>query len=356
MNNIKVSKVSNSRLNELDFNKIPFGQVFSDHMFVADYIDGEWVNQEIKPVSEFSIHPGNMAWHYGQSIFEGMKATINQDGTPLLFRPEEHSVRLNASAYRMCMPEVPKQMFLDAIHTLVGLEKAWIPPAEGSALYIRPFMFALDHTIGVKPSKTYRFCILTLPVGPYYDKPVKLKATQNYIRAAKGGVGEAKTAGNYAASLYPAQLAKKEGFDQVMWLDAVNKEYIQEIGTMNIFFVIDGKVVTPIADGAILKGITRKSVIDVLKSEGIPVEERLLSIHEVFEAHENGKLTEIFGSGTAAVISNVSELAFKDKHIYLKEEDFKVSTMLKSFINKIRIGKIDDPFGWIVPVKVPVEA
>lgn len=354
MKNIKLTKVTQSRLDEVDFDNLPFGHVFSDHMFVADYIDGEWTNLEIKPVSDFSIHPGNMAWHYGQSIFEGMKAST-ANGVPLLFRPEEHAIRLNASAHRMCMPELPKDIFLSAVHTLVDLEKGWIPPAEGSALYLRPFMFATDHTIGVKASKTYKFVILCLPVGPYYAKPVALKATKNFIRAAKGGVGEAKTAGNYAASLYPAMIAKQEGFDQIMWLDAKEHKYIQEVGTMNIFFVIDGKVITPSTDGAILKGITRKSVIHVLKDKGYTVEERPISIDEVVEAYKNGSLQEVFGSGTAAVISNVKTIAYEDYVMNLDQDKFDISLMLKDYINKIRVGKIEDPYGWIVPAKSVLE-
>ena len=272
MNNLKITKVQNSAVSSVDFDNIPFGKTFTDHMYVADYIDGEWTNMEIKPLENFSVHPGNLAWHYGQSIFEGMKATRDAEGTPLLFRPEEHVYRLNASARRMCMPEFPEEAFLEAVHTLVRLEKNWIPPQEGSALYIRPFMVAMDEAIGVRPSDTYKFIICTLPVGPYYAKPVKLKAEESFIRAAEGGVGEAKTAGNYAASLYPAKLAKAEGYDQVMWLDAKEFKYVQEVGTMNIFFVIDGKVITPMTDGSILKGITRDTILTILKDKGYTVD------------------------------------------------------------------------------------
>lgn len=351
--NIKIRRIEESRLSSIDFNNIPFGKTFSDHMFMADYIDGEWTNVEIKPVEPFLVHPGNLAWHYGQSIFEGMKATVDQDRNPLLFRPEEHIYRLNASARRMCMPEFPEQLFLDAVHTMVDMEKAWIPPSEGSALYIRPFMFATDETIGVRPSDTYKFIIFTMPVGPYYPKPVHLKAETTYVRAAQGGVGEAKTAGNYAASLYPAKLANQEGFDQLMWLDAKEFKYVQEVGTMNIFFVIDGKVVTPSTDGTILKGITRKSIIDILRHEGYEVEERPITIHEVVDAYDAGKLSEVFGTGTAAVVSKAARLHYKGKDMLFEPDNYEVADKAKSTINGMRSGRLEDPFGWVVPVKNP---
>ena len=351
--NIHIRRIKDSRLSTIDFNNIPFGKTFSDHMFMADYVNGEWTNIEIKPVEPFLVHPGNLAWHYGQSIFEGMKATVDRDRNPLLFRPEEHIYRLNASARRMCMPEFPEQLFLDAVHTLVDMEKDWIPPSEGSALYIRPFMFATDETIGVRPSDNYKFIIFTMPVGPYYPKPVHLKAETTYVRAAQGGVGEAKTAGNYAASLYPAKLANEQGFDQLMWLDAKEFKYVQEVGTMNIFFVIDGKVVTPSTDGTILKGITRKSLIEILKYEGYEVEERNVSIDELVEAYDAGKLSEVFGSGTAAVISKAARLHYEGKDMIFDPENYEVAEKAKSIINGMRSGRLEDPFGWVVPVKNP---
>ncbi|MEL6989317.1 MAG: branched-chain amino acid aminotransferase, partial [Bacteroidota bacterium] len=261
---IKINRNPHSTLSNLDFNNIPFGKVFTDHMFVADFDGENWVDARIVPTGEISMHPGNLTLHYGQSIFEGMKATKSINGDPLFFRPEMHADRINASAERMCMPTIDPELFLQALHTLVYMERDWIPPHEGSALYIRPFMFATDEFIGVKPSKTYRFMILTLPVGPYYPKPVSLLAEETYVRAAHGGVGEAKAAGNYAASLYPAKLANEKGYDQILWLDAKEFKYIQEVGTMNVFFVIDGKAITPATDGAILKGITRDSIIKIL--------------------------------------------------------------------------------------------
>lgn len=351
-NTIKVEKVKNSRLANVDFDNIPFGRTFSDHMFVTEYKDGEWVNPRIVPFESFAIHPASMVLHYGQAIFEGMKATKSVDGQPLFFRPEEHVTRLNASARRMCMPEVPGDLFLEAINQLVAIDQGWIPPKTGSALYLRPYMFANDEFIGVAPSNNYTFIIFTGPVGPYYPKPVSLIAETTYVRAAEGGVGEAKTAGNYAASLLPARLAKEKGFDQVMWLDGKEFKYVQEVGTMNIFFVLDGKVVTPATDGAILKGITRKSAITILEKEGYEIEERKISIDELIEAYDNGTLQECFGTGTAAVVSHVASIQIKDRALELPPmEDRKVGNLVKNIINGLRDTTIEDTYGWVVPVK-----
>ena len=345
---IKVSKAQNSKLSSVDFDNIPFGRVFSDHMFTADYADGEWKNFEIQEIAPFQVHPGNLAWHYGQSIFEGMKASVTNDGTPMLLRPEKHIERLNNSAHRMCMPEFPEEVFIEAVKKLVWLDRKWIPKKKGSALYIRPLMMAMDEALGVRASETYKLVIFTLPVGPYYDKPVSLLAQDKYVRAAEGGVGEAKTAGNYAASLYPAKLAKEKGYDQVMWMDAKEFKYIQEVGTMNIFFVIDGKVVTPKAGGTILRGITRDSVITILKDKGYEVIEKDLDIAEVLQAHKDGKLQEVFGTGTAAVVSNVSKFAYKDKDYHVDVAKFKISPMLKKYIEDLRSGDQNDDFNWLV--------
>lgn len=344
----QVTKVNETSLPKVDFNNIPFGKTFSDHMFVADYINGEWTNLEIKPIELIPTHPGNMAWHYGQAIFEGMKATRDAEGHALLFRPELHAKRLNNSAKRMSMPEVPEELFLQALHTLVDMEKAWIPPQTGSALYIRPFMYATDATIGVKASDTYKFIIFVMPVGPYYTNPVKLLAQDTYVRAVVGGVGEAKTAGNYAASLLPATMARKEGYDQVMWLDGVHKKFIQEVGTMNIFFVVGDEIITPNLDGAILDGITRKCMIELFKDKGYKVTERPITIDEIVEASKNGSLVEIFGTGTAAVVAPVSHLKYKDEIIELDMAKRIISKWAYDTINGIRNRTIEDKFGWIV--------
>jgi len=352
---VKFSEVQQSDLSKVDFDNLPFGKTFTDYMFEIDYISGEWVNPSVKPVQMLDIHPGNMAWHYGQSIFEGMKATKSKDGVPLLFRPDLHAKRLNKSARRMCMPEIPEQMFLDAVHTLVNLERAWIPPHKGSAMYIRPFMFATDNTIGVRASDNYKFIIFTMPVGPYYNHPVSLWAQDEYFRAVVGGVGEAKTAGNYAASLYPAAMAKKLGYDQVMWLDAVHKRYVQEVGTMNIFFVVDDEICTPNLDGAILAGITRDSVLKIYREKGYRVSERPVDIHEIVDAAKSGSLKEIFGTGTAAVVANVNKFMYKDEEFLLDPKNYNYSVEAKEIINSIREGSHEDTFNWLVPAECKFE-
>ncbi|GJM31323.1 MAG: branched-chain-amino-acid aminotransferase 2 [Saprospiraceae bacterium] len=348
---IPVTKTKHSRLSEVDFDNIPFGRVFSDHMFMADYIDGEWTNLKIIPFDRFAIHPASMVLHYGQAIFEGMKASKSFEGQALFLRPEKHAQRLNVSARRMCMPEIPEELFLEALHQLIAIDQAWIPPQEGSALYIRPYVFGNDEFIGVKPAEKYKFIIFTGPVGPYYPKPVSLIAEDKYVRAVKGGTGEAKAAGNYAGSLLPARIANQKGYDQVMWMDGKEFKYIQEVGTMNIFFVIDGKVITPATDGAILKGITRDSILTILRDKGYQVEERPISIDEVVAAHDAGKLEEVFGTGTAAVVAHVSKIAYKDRVMELPPmEDRKVGAMAKAEIDGLRSGTIKDTHNWIVPV------
>lgn len=349
---IAVSKTKNSRLSEVDFNNLPFGRNFSDHMFIADYINGEWTNLQIVPFGRFLMHPSGLALHYGQAIFEGMKASKGRDGKPYFFRPELHAKRMNASAERMCMPTIPEDLFLQALHQLVAIDQDWIPQNDSSALYIRPFMFANGEFIGVAPSDTYKFMIFTGPVGPYYPKPIRLVVEEKYVRAAKGGVGEAKAAGNYAASLLPAKLAKEKGFDQVMWMDAKEFKYIQEAGTMNLFFVIDGKVLTPSTDGTILKGITRSTIITILKDKGYKVEERPVSIDEVVEAHGKGLLQEVFGTGTAAVVANVSDFTYRGKQYDLPPiEEHKIAHLSKNEINGLRSKTIVDERGWVVPVE-----
>ncbi len=342
--------VAKSRLSEVDLKHIPFGRVFTDHMFVMEYEEEQWKDARIEGIHGIPMHPANLTLHYGQSIFEGMKASKNAEGIPLLFRPKMHAKRLNSSAERMVMPSIDEDLFVEAIRQLVWLERNWIPEAEGSALYIRPFMFATDEFLGVAPSKTFKFIILTLPVAPYYSQPVSLKASHEFIRAAKGGVGEAKTSGNYAASLYASKQAREEGFDQVLWLDGHHFKYAQEVGTMNIFFVIDGKVITPSTDGAILKGITRDSFIQILKADGIPVEERPISMDEVVEAYMKGTLEEVFGSGTAAVAVDVERISYLSHDIVLQPKPDSLAQRLKTEINGIRTGKRTDRFGWINPV------
>ncbi len=347
---IKINKVAQSRASEVDFNNLKFGTVFTDHMLEVDYANGEWQTPVIRPFERLTLHPGNAAIHYGQSIFEGMKATRNKEGNPILFRVDKHVDRMNESARRMCMPEISREIYEEGLRQLIYLDKAWIPPMDGSALYIRPFMFATDEFLGVRPSENYKFMILLSPVGPYYSAPVKLKAEEKYVRATYGGVGEAKTAGNYAASLYPAKLAQKEGYDQVMWLDGKEFKYVQEVGTMNLFFVINGKILTPETDGAILKGITRDTAIQLFRQNGYEVEVRKITIEEIMQAGQNGSLTEIFGAGTAAVVAKVKELRYKDQSIYLNAENYPIASWIYDQFIGIRNQSIPDVNGWVEEV------
>ncbi len=348
---IKITRTQQSRLPGMDLTNVPFGKIFSDHMFIADYNGKEWVNPRIEPFGKLILHPATMALHYGQAIFEGMKASKSFDGRPLLFRPDMHAHRINASARRLSMPEFPEDLFLEAVNQLVALDADWIPTSEGSALYLRPFMIATDEFIGVRPSQTYSFIIFTCPVGPYYTKPVRLWVEQEYVRAVNGGTGEAKAAGNYAGALYPAKLAQDRGFDQVMWMDAHEFKYIQEVGTMNIFFVIGDTVVTPSTDGAILRGITRDSFITILKSKAYNIEVRPITIDEIVEAYKTGQLREAFGAGTAAVVSHVEAIGYQDLIMELPAiETREIGEMLKAEISGLRDGTIEDNYGWIVPV------
>lgn len=349
-NRISTHRIRQSRIADVDFNNIPFGNVFADHMFIADFDGQQWKNFEIRPLEKIPLHPATMALHYGQEIFEGMKASISEDGVPLLFRPEDHADRLNASARRMCMPEFPTKVFLEGLSRLVHLDRAWIPTGEESSLYIRPLMFATDEHVGVRSSNTFKLIIMNLPSGPYYSKPVSLLVEDHFVRAVNGGVGEAKAAGNYGGSLYPTKLAKDKGYDQVMWMDAHEFKYIQEVGTMNIFFVLKDVVLTPNLSGSILRGITRESIITLLKDRGLAVEERPVSMEEIYSAYQKGNLVEVFGAGTAAVVANVNRIGYKGNELNFNPDKWNLSRDLKTEINGIRKGRIPDTHGWIHPV------
>ena len=346
---IQISKTTNSKLSELDFSNIPLGRTFTDHMFICDYEDGQWRSPRIEPLSLIPTHPAAMALHYGQAIFEGMKATVDADGVPQLFRPEKNAARFNFSARRLGMPELPESLFLEGLKQLVYLERSWIPPQEGSALYLRPFMYADEPFIGMRAATTYKFMIIASPSGPFFRSRIKLWAEQKYIRAADGGTGEAKAAGNYAAAIRPTEIAKDKGYDQVLWLDAIEHRYIQEVGTMNIFFKIDGKFVTPAMDGAILEGITRMSVIELLRDEGYEVTERRITIDEIKEASENGTLEEAFGTGTAVGIAYIQDIGWGDTDIHVSDES-PVGLMVNAKLDAIKTRKAEDKFGWMVPV------
>ncbi len=347
--NISVTPAKHSKRSSVDFDNIPFGKIISDHMFVVDFDGEQWVNPRIQPFRKFEISPANLALHYGQSIFEGMKAS-KRNGEPVLFRADLHARRFNVSAERMCMPEIPEDLFMQGLKMLVDLDRDWIPEREDHALYIRPLMYATDEYFGVHSSEKYQFLIFTGPVGPYYPKPVKLWVEEVFTRAAQGGVGEAKCAGNYGASLLPAQRAKKAGYDQVMWMDAVEKKYVQEVGTMNLFFVMDGKVITPATTGTILRGVTRDSFLTLLKDWGYTVEDRLISIAEIADAYWRGTLQECFGAGTAAVVSHVSDITWRDRKLELPpvdEQHRPVGTRLKKYINRLRMGLERDEYHWL---------
>jgi branched-chain amino acid aminotransferase len=349
---ISVKPTYQSRLASIDFNNIPFGRNMSDHMFVADYVNGEWTNLEIVPYGPFSVNPASNAWHYGQAIFEGMKASKMSDGTIAMFRAEKHAQRFNISAERMCMPAVPEDLFLEALEMLLDIDRDWVPSAEGSTLYVRPFMFATDDLLTVHISNSYKFCIITGPVGPYYARPVTLWAEPHYIRAAQGGTGEAKAAGNYGGAYLPTKLAQERGYDQILWLDAEKHKYVQEVGTMNLMFVIDGKLVTPSCDGTILKGITRDSILTLLRDNGYTVEERPVSMDELVKAYKSGALTEIFGCGTAAVVGYVSAITWKKTTIKIDPSKAVIGEFVRNQINKMRTGEVADKYGWVQPIRI----
>lgn len=349
--NISITKATNSRVNELDWNDLPFGRVFSDHMFEMDYVDGKWQNPVIRPFGDLTMSPATSILHYGQTFFEGMKATKSDSGEILLFRPEENAKRFNLSADRMCMPEVPVEMFIEALRTLLMVDKNWIPSKEGYSLYIRPFMIAMDPYVGIRPSDTYKFIIFTCPVGAYYSEPVKVKIETYYSRAVEGGTGFAKAGGNYAGSLYPAMKGQQEGFRQLIWTDAKEHKYIEESGTMNVLFVIDGKIITPASSQTILAGITRRSVVDIARDWGYEVEERKVSVEEVVNAMKEGRLSEAFGAGTAATIAQISAINFDGTTYELPPiEGREFSNKVLDYLTAYKHGKVADKFGWIMKV------
>ncbi len=348
---IPVVRIKRSRLAEIDFNHLPFGKYFSDHMLEADYTDGEWKLVSIKPYQPISFEPSMMALHYGQAIFEGIKAYRNKNGEAFIYRPYENLKRFNISAERMEMPAVPEDIFIEGMRQLIAIDKEWIPAKEEYSLYIRPFMFATDASLGVKTSDTYKFMILLSPTGPYYANPMKIYVEEKYTRAAPGGVGYAKNAGNYGGALKATAEARALGYDQVLWTDAFEHKWLQEVGTMNVFFVFGNKVVTPsLEEGTILEGVTRDSVIQVLREQGLSVEERKINIDEVVEGHRSGKLTEIFGSGTAATISSIKELRYKDYIMHLDVSAYQIAPSAKKILTEIREGKRPDIHSWLVKV------
>ena len=335
-----------------DESKLGFGDICTDHMFLMDYETGRgWLQPRIEPYGDLHLDPAAMALHYGQEIFEGLKAYRGQDDGLYLFRARDNCARLNRSARRMCMPEVDVELFMEGMKKLILLDKEWVPRSDGTSLYIRPTMLATEPHLGVRPAHNYIFYIIIGPVGAYYKEglnPVKIYVEDHYIRAAVGGTGEAKTAGNYAASLLATELAMEKGFTQVLWLDAAERKYVEEVGTMNMFFVIGDEIITAPLDGSILPGITRDSVIHILKEWGLKVSERKLTIDEVISAAETGDLKEAFGAGTAAVISPVGQITFKGKdHVVAGGKMGDLSLKLYNEITAIQYAKKADPYGWV---------
>jgi branched-chain amino acid aminotransferase len=345
---ISITKAERSKLQDINLENIPFGKYFTDHMLEADYENGEWTNVEIKPYQPLLLEPSLAALHYGQAIFEGIKAYKTEKGDAYIFRPADNFKRFNRSAERMNMPLVPEEIFMEGMRQLIALDKDWIPAKKDHSLYIRPVMFSTDTVLGVRPSETYKFMIILSPTGPYFASPMKILVEEKYTRAAPGGVGFSKNAGNYGGSMLAASIAKEKGYDQVLWTDAHEHKWLQEVGMMNVFFIIDGKAVTPsLEEGTILEGVTRASVMQGLKEMNLPVEERKISIDEVLNAYKSGKISEVFGTGTAAVIAPIKELNYKGFIMNFDTDNYKISNAVKSWLNDIREGRIADKNGWM---------
>ena len=348
---ISIRKAERSKLQDLNLENMPFGKYFTDHMLEADYENGEWKNVEIKPYQPLLLSPSVAALHYGQAIFEGIKAYKDSEGNAFIFRPQDNFKRFNISAERMQMPAVPEELFIEGMRQLIELDKNWIPSKEDHSLYIRPFMFSSDELIGVRPSDTYKFIIILSPTGPYYSEPMRIYVEEKYVRAAPGGIGYAKAAGNYGAAMYATAEAKKKGYDQVLWMDAHEHKYVEECGTMNVFFIIGNTAITPdLEQGTILEGVTRQSTITLLKEMGLTVEERPLSIHDIIDTYKTGLLKEVFGTGTAATISMIKELRYKDYDMKFDVQNWKTAPTIKKWLTDIREGRREDKYNWMQKV------
>ncbi|MEG0216046.1 MAG: branched-chain amino acid aminotransferase [Hungatella sp.] len=356
MQTIKIEKTTCPKEKPGKDDPLVFGTIFTDHMFVMDYIEGQgWIDPRVIPYQALELQPSAMVFHYGQEMFEGLKAYKAVDGRILLFRPDKNIERANRSNRRLCIPQIPEDLFLEALKTVVKMDEDWIPSYEGTSLYIRPFVIATDPFLGVRPSNTYKFIIILSPVGAYYASginPVKIWIEDEYVRAVKGGIGEAKTGGNYVASLASQVKAHDAGYSQVLWLDGVHRKYIEEVGAMNIFFKINGTVITPELNGSILPGVTRNSVLTLCREWGIPVEERQISVDEVVAAAKSGAMEECFGTGTAAVVSPVGELRYEEEKMEIGDGRIgEVTHRIYDTITGIQLGKIEGPKGWSVEVQ-----
>lgn len=348
---IDVKRVAKSRLPDTDFQNLPFGKVYTDHMFVAHYKKDKWQDFKIVPYAPMLVSPATPAIHYGQSIFEGLKAFITKSGEALVFRPEDNLKRMNISARRMCMPALPEELFMEGMSAVIDLDRNWIPKAEGCSLYIRPFMFSSDEYIGIRPSDDFIFMIILSPTGPYYSTPVKVKIETHYTRAVEGGTGFAKAGGNYGGSLYPAKLAQDQGYHQLIWTDGKEHKYVEESGTMNVMFVINDVLVTPALSDSILHGITRDSVLKLARHWGMKVEERKVAVEELVSELKAGKVTEAFGAGTAATIAHIDLIGHEGTDYKLPPvENRKFANKVFKELNLIKRGLAPDPFNWIFKI------
>jgi len=348
---IDVVKTENSRLERTSMENLSFGKMFTDHMLVADYANGKWEKVQILPYGPITLDPAATVFHYGQEIFEGIKAFHNNDGNDYVFRPDMNWKRFNISATGLCMPEVPEEIFIGGLKKLIEVDRGWIPTAPEHSLYIRPFMIATQAFLGVHPAKEYKFIIILSPSGPYFGKPAAIRIERHFTRSAKGGVGYSKNGGNYASSLKAVEKAEKDGYDQVLWTEAPEHKNIQEVGAMNVMFVLGDKIVTPELDGTILAGVTRDSIITVLNDWGLTVEERPISVDELIAAHQNGTFREAFGTGTAAVISPIGKLELSDDLVIeFDVEKFDIAKKLKATLDDIRLGRVADTHNWLMKV------
>ncbi len=348
---IIITKATNSKLKELNLHNLPFGKYFTDHMLEVDYENGQWKTAEIKPYQSLQLQPSLAALHYGQAIFEGIKAYKNADGEAFIFRPYDNFKRFNISAERMEMPTVPEEIFIQGMRRLIEIDKDWIPDEAEHSLYIRPFMFSSDEMIGVRASEKYKFIIILSPTGPYYSAPMRINVEEKFVRAVPGGIGFVKAAGNYGSAMYATTQAKKDGYDQVLWTDALEHKYVQECGTMNVFFIIGHTAITPSLEaGTILEGVTRDSVVVLLKELGYAVEERQISIDEIVDAYKKGTLKEAFGTGTAATVSMIKTLNYKNVAMEFDTSKWQAAPSVKKRMDAIKYGAAADEYGWMYKV------
>jgi len=348
-NKISVQRVAKSRVDEFDFNNMPFGKHYTDHMFMADFRNGVWANSRVVPFGKISVSPATPALHYSHSIFEGLKAQRSESGEALVFRPLDNLSRLNKSAERMCMVPVPEDLYMEGLKTLIEIDRAWIPKTPGSSLYIRPFLFSADEFIGIRPSLDFTFMVILSPVGAYYSAPVKVKIETHFTRAVEGGTGYAKTGGNYGGAIYPAKLAQDQGYHQLIWTDGKKHEYIEESGTMNVMFVIGDTLITPSLSDSILPGSTRDSVLKLVKSWRWKVEERKITVKEIVDALQNGSLKEAFGVGTAATIAHIATIGYNGKDYDLPAMETRTwANKIYKELESIKLGTTSDSFSWVV--------